>query len=159
MASTNYLTRILYKNHTANQTSFAGAYQLLMPAKTVPAPVEAPNTVEITTLEDDAQTFLPGIKQSGSKEYVGNLDNDVITTVEGLDEVDILILYGSDGLGGSGIYGYTCKKPTAAPNETSGPDGVLEMTVTCVPMTVPEHITGTVTYDDSTKKFTLAIST
>jgi hypothetical protein len=157
MASTNYLTRILWKKHTANQADFKGAYEMLMPAKTVPAPVEAPNTVEITTLEDDAQTFLPGIKQSSSKEYVSNLDNEVINTVDGMDdEIDILILYGSDGLGQSGIYGYTCKRPTATPNETSGPDGVLEMTVTCVPMTVPEHITGTVTYDDSTKKFTLA---
>lgn len=158
MASTNYLTRVLYKAHTANQTSFAGAYKLLMPAKTVPSPIQAPNTVETTTLEDDAQTFLLGIKQSGSKEYVGNLDDAVITAMEALSgDVDILVLYGSDGLGGSGKYAYTSSKPVATPNETSGPDGVLEMTVTCVPKTVPVHITGTVTYDATDDEYTLSV--
>lgn len=160
MASTNYLTRILWKAHTANQTTFAGAYKLLMPAKTVPTPLQAPSTVETTTLEDGAQTFLPGIKQSGSKEYVGNLDNTVVTTVEEMGgDVDILVLYGSDGLGSHGIYAYTSAQPIATPNETSGPDGVLEMTVTCVPKTVPEHVDGTVTYNSTSGEYTLAITT
>ena len=49
----------------------------LVRAKSMPAPVSAPNTVESTTLEDDAQTFEMGIKTSDSKEVTGNLEKRV----------------------------------------------------------------------------------
>lgn len=50
MASTSYLARIIYKEHTDNSTSFAGSYDLMLKAKSIPSPVNPPNTVESTTL-------------------------------------------------------------------------------------------------------------
>lgn len=56
MADTSFLTRVIYKEHTGESlenVDFAGAYKLLVRAKSIPSPVSAPNTVESTTLEDD----------------------------------------------------------------------------------------------------------
>ena len=76
MASTSYLARVIFKEHTdtGEATDFAGTYKLLVKAKSMPAPVSAPNTVESTTLEDDSQTYEMGIKTSDSKEITGNLE-------------------------------------------------------------------------------------
>ena len=60
MAATSYLCRVIYKEHTGDD--FAGSYKLLVKAKSIPAPVSAPNTVESTTIEDDAQTCDRGLK-------------------------------------------------------------------------------------------------
>ena len=50
MADTSYLCRVIYKLHTDNEANFAGTYNLLVRAKTIPSPASAPNTVEYTTL-------------------------------------------------------------------------------------------------------------
>ena len=84
MASTSYLARIIYKEHS--EDGFAGTYKLMLRAKSIPSPTSAPNTVESTTMEDDAQTFEMGIKQSDAKEFVGNLEKDdfsALLNVEG----------------------------------------------------------------------------
>ena len=61
MASTSYKARVIVKEIAdatdLSKVDFAGTYKLLCKAKSIPAPVSAPNTVESTTLEDDAQTF------------------------------------------------------------------------------------------------------
>lgn len=57
MASTSYRTRVIVKEHTDKQADFAGTYNLLVAAKSVPSPASPPNTVESTTMEDDQQTF------------------------------------------------------------------------------------------------------
>lgn len=64
MASTSYLARVIYKEHTdsGDATDFSGDYKLLVRAKSMPSPVSAPNTVESTTLEDDTQTYEMGIR-------------------------------------------------------------------------------------------------
>lgn len=48
MASTSYLARVIFKEHTdkGEATDFAGTYKLLVKAKSMPAPVSAPNTVK-----------------------------------------------------------------------------------------------------------------
>ena len=100
MASTSYLARIIYKEHS--EDGFAGTYKLMLRAKSIPSPTSAPNTVESTTMEDDAQTFEMGIKQSDAKEFVGNLEKDdfsALLNVEG-KKCDIIQLYGTDGVGG-----------------------------------------------------------
>lgn len=50
MASTSYLARVIWKTHQDNATNFAGEYQLMLAAKSIPSPVSPPNTVESTTL-------------------------------------------------------------------------------------------------------------
>ena len=81
MAATSYLCRVIYKEHTTDG-EWAGTYKLLVKAKSIPAPVSAPNTVESTTLEDDTQTFEMGIKTSDSKEITGNLEKEYLDAFE-----------------------------------------------------------------------------
>lgn len=77
MASTSYKTRVIVKEHTDKQADFAGTYNLLVAAKSVPSPASPPNTVESTTMEDDQQTFEKGIKTSDSREITGNLEKNI----------------------------------------------------------------------------------
>ena len=102
MASTSYKARVIYKEHS--EDGFAGSYKLMVAAKSISAPVSAPNTVESTTFEDDSQTFLMGIKTSDAKTYTGNLEKAYLQDLikaEG-KQLDIIQLYGSDGLGAVG---------------------------------------------------------
>lgn len=88
MASTSYKVRAIYKElddgADLSTVDFAGSYKLLLKAKSMPAPVSAPNTVESTTMEDDAQTFEMGIKQSDAKEVTGNLEKSILTILTNL---------------------------------------------------------------------------
>lgn len=52
----------------------------------------------------------------------------------------IIQLYGSDGLGAVAKYAFV-GQVTATPNDVSGTDSVLEMTVTAVPNTSPIECT------------------
>ena len=93
MASTSYLVRAIFKEHTDSgaTTDFAGTYKLLVKAKSMPAPVSAPNTVESTTLEDDTQTYEMGIKKSDAKEISGNLEKEYLDAIDDLNgkKIDI----------------------------------------------------------------------
>lgn len=152
MASTSYLSRVIYKEHTGESvetTDFAGSYKLLIPAKTIPAPVGAPNTVESTTLEDNVQTFEMGIKTSDSKEITGNLIKETLDDINALENkrLDILYLYGTDGIGGVAKYAYV-GMATATPSDIGGNDEILGMTVTIVPNTVATLVTDAYTVVD-----------
>lgn len=88
MASTSYKTRVIISEEEVTdlkKVDFAGTYKLLVAAKSIPAPVSAPNTVESTTTEDDAQTFEMGIKTSDSKEITGNLDKKDLQAINKLE--------------------------------------------------------------------------
>ncbi len=155
MASTSYLSRVIYKEstwteQTAANYSFAGTYHLLVKSKSVPAPVGAPNTVESTTLEDDAQTYEMGIKTSDSKEITGNLEKQYLDNVDGLagKKLDIFQLYGTDGIGGVAKYAYV-GQASATPSDVGGVDEILEMSVTVVPNTAPQKVTDDYTIVDN----------
>lgn len=160
MADTSYLARVIWKEHTTDN-NFAGTYDLLLAAKSIPSPVSAPNTVESTTLEDDTQTFEMGIKQSSSREVTGNLNKDDLDAIDSNygKKLDIMHLYGTDGLGGTAKYAYV-GTVVATPSDVSGVDTILEMTATIVPTTVSQRVTDdyTVTYDSTTKKFTVTLA-
>lgn len=138
MASTSYLARVIYKEHTdtGESTDFAGTYKLLVKAKSMPAPVSAPNTVESTTLEDDSQTFEMGIKTSDSKEITGNLEKEYLDAIDDLsgEKIDIMQLYGTKGIGEVAKYAYV-GQAVATPTDVGGADEILEMSVTIVPNT------------------------
>lgn len=136
MASTSYKTRVIVKEHTEKQADFAGTYNLLVAAKSVPSPASPPNTVESTTMEDDQQTFEKGIKTSDSREITGNLEKEYLSKVDGYGDkkLDIIHLYGTDGIGGVAKYAYV-GTATATPNDVGGNDEILEMTVTVIPST------------------------
>lgn len=138
MASTSYLARVIFKEHTdtGDSTDFAGTYKLLVKAKSMPAPVSAPNTVESTTLEDDSQTYEMGIKTSDSKEITGNLEKEYLDAIDDLagEKIDIMQLYGTKGIGEVAKYAYV-GQAVATPTDVGGTDEILEMSVTIVPNT------------------------
>lgn len=148
MASTSYLARIIYKEHTGE--GFAGSYKLLVRAKSIPAPVSSPNTVESTTLEDDAQTFEMGIKTSDSKEITGNLEKEYLDGIDDLGgkKLDIIHLYGTDGIGGVAKYAYV-GQAIATPTDVGGVDEILEMSVTVIPNTAAKKVTDELTVTDN----------
>lgn len=158
MASTSYLSRVIYRAHTDGTDGFAGTYDLMVNAKSMPAPVSPPNNVESTTLEDDAQTFEKGIKQSDTKEVSGNLEKDKLSALDALGDskLDIIQLYGTDGLGGVAKYAYV-GTVTATPDDVGGVDEILGMTVSIIPNTAPQLVTDaySVSYSSTTKKFTV----
>ena len=150
MASTSYRTRVIVKEHTDRQSDFAGTYNLLVAAKSVPSPASPPNTVESTTMEDDQQTFEKGIKTSDSREITGNLEKEYLSKVDGYGDkkLDIIHLYGTDGIGGVAKYAYV-GTATATPNDVGGNDEILEMTVTVIPSTASELVTDKLTVTDN----------
>ena len=149
-ASSSYLVRAIVKEHTANQSNFAGTYNLLLKAKSMPAPVGAPNTIESTTFEDDSQTFVPGIKTADQQQITGNLEKEYLQAINnyGDKELDIFYLYGTDGVGSVAKYVRTCKA-VATPSDVSGVDSVLEMTVTVTPTSSASEVTDAYTVVDN----------
>lgn len=152
MASISYLTRAIFKEHTdtGDTTDFAGTYKLLVKSKSMPAPVSAPNTVESTTMEDDAQTYEMGIKTSDSKEVSGNLEKKYLDAIEDLagKKIDIMQLYGTDGVGGVAKYAYV-GQAMATPTDVGGYDEILEMAVTIIPNTAAKKVTDDYTVVDN----------
>ena len=108
----------------------------------MPSPTSPPNPVEITDFEDDSQTYTMGIKSSDAKEFTGNLDKiyfDQLLADEG-KQVDILQLYGRDGVGGLVKSAYVGQfTPTV--NDVGGVDEVIQMTCTVVQNTSPVWVT------------------
>ena len=152
MASTSYLARVIFKEHTdtGEATDFAGTYKLLIKAKSMPAPVSAPNTVESTTLEDDSQTYEMGIKTSDSKEITGNLEKEYLDAIDELEggKIDIMQLYGTKGVGEVAKYAYV-GQAVATPTDVGGVDEILEMSVTIVPNTAAKKVTDEYTVTDN----------
>lgn len=149
MASTSYKARIIFKEHTADG-AWDGEYKLLVKAKSIPAPVSAPNTVESTTLEDDAQTFEMGIKTSDSKEVEGNLEKEYLDNIEELGgkKLDIIQLYGTQGVGEVAKYAYV-GQAMATPSDVGGVDEILGMAVTIIPNTAAARVTDELTVTDN----------
>jgi hypothetical protein len=150
MASTSYLCRVVYKLHQTDEEDFAGTYNLLVKAKTIPSPASAPNTVESTTLEDDTQTFEMGIKTADSKEITGNLEKQYLQGINNLgnQKLDIMHLYGIDGTGAVAKYAYV-GQAIATPNDVGGVDEILEMTCTIIPNTAAAEVTDVYTVVDN----------
>lgn len=152
MASTSYLARVIYKEHSdsGDTTDFSGTYKLMVKAKSMPSPVSAPNTVESTTLEDDTQTYEMGIKTSDSKEVTGNLEKEYLDAIDGLSgkKIDIIQLYGTQGIGEVAKYAYV-GQAVATPTDVGGTDEILEMSVTIIPNTAAKKVTDDFTVVDN----------
>ncbi len=90
------------------------------------------NSLETTTLSDDAQTFIPGIRaQSESFDFTANYDAEVYATINALNAVQKCSLEFSDG------SGYTWDGFLSASVNEGSVDAVLEMTISITPTTVP----------------------
>ena len=90
------------------------------------------SSLETTTLSDDAQTFIAGIRQqSESFDFVANYDPTVYNTLNNLDDEQSWSLNFSDG------SGYTWKGTVSVSVNEGAVDAVLEMTISVTPSTVP----------------------
>lgn len=95
------------------------------------------SALETTTLSDDAQTFIPGIRQqSETLDFTANFDASVMTAINALDAVQKCELTFSDG-SKYAWEGYI----SAAINEGSV-DAVVEMTISITPTSVPVFTAG-----------------
>lgn len=158
MASTSYLARVIFKEHTTDSEDFAGTYKLMLRATSIPSPTSAPSAVESTTLENDSQVFETGIKTADTKEITGNLEKDnfdSLLEVEG-KKCDILQLYGTDGLGSVAKSAYV-GQITPTINDIGGVDEIITMTASVIQNTSPKWVTDeyTVTTEDGVT-FTVA---
>lgn len=160
MAITSYLSRVIYMEYSGDlkKINLAGTYNLLLAAKSIPSPTSAPNMVESTTTEDDTQTFEMGIKQTSSKEFVGNLDKSDFAKLlaVGNKKCIIIQLYGTDGVGGVAKSAYV-GQITPTVNDIGGTDEIVEMTATVAQNTSPKWVTDDITVvDNKDGTFTVA---
>lgn len=90
------------------------------------------SALETTTLSDDAQTFIDGIRQqSESFDFTANYDATIYAEINGLTGAQECKLTFGDGSG----YSWN-GKVSASINEGSV-DSVIEMTISVTPATVP----------------------
>lgn len=90
------------------------------------------SSLETTTLSDDAQTFIAGIRQqSESFDFTANYDPTVYNSLNNLDGIQKWSLSFSDG------SGYTWDGTVSVSVNEGSVDAVLEMTISVTPSTVP----------------------
>lgn len=120
--------------HTYQTTLKYGADSPTTPItiKDFPSLLGKRSAIETTTLSDDAQTFLEGIRQqSETFDFLANYDPAVYETINGLSGVQKCALTFSDG------SGYTWDGYISASVNEGGVDAVVEMTISIVPASVP----------------------
>ena len=90
------------------------------------------SSLETTTLSDDAQTFISGIRQqSESFDFVANYDPAVYSKLNALTDSQKWSLTFSDG------SGYTWDGTVSVSINEGAVDAVVEMTISVTPSTVP----------------------
>ncbi|MBO7273706.1 MAG: hypothetical protein J6V22_02505 [Clostridia bacterium] len=90
------------------------------------------SALETTTLSDDAQTFIPGIRQQSENfPFVTNYDATVYAEINALTGEQECKLTFSDG------SGFTWNGFVSASINEGSVDSVLEMTIVVVPSDVP----------------------
>ena len=140
--ATGLKSRIIYREIPAAPTEgsyWAGTYNLLMRAKSIPSPFGSQNMVDTSTLEDLVETQEMGRRSAGSMEVPGAFEKkykDEMVEKEG-KKLDFCILYGTDGKGSEGICGFIGQE-AFAPDEAT--DDHLTGTATISVQTVPKWI-------------------
>lgn len=115
---------------TYNTTLKIGSTSVVI--KDFPTILGKRSSLETTTLSDDAQTFIQGIRQQeDSFDFTANYDKTVYTAIEALSGGQSCELAFSDG------SKYTWTGEASCSVNGAGVDEVLEMTITVVPSTVP----------------------
>lgn len=96
------------------------------------------SSLETTTLSDDAQTFIPGIRQQSENfPFLANYDATVYAEINALTGDQECELTFGDG------SKYTWQGAVSASINEGSVDAVLEMTITVTPSTVPVWAKGT----------------
>ena len=140
--ATGLKSRIIFrekKKDITEENYWAGTYQLLIKAKTIPSPMGTPNMVDTSTLEDMSVTQEFGRSSANQMDVVGAYEKatrDRIVELEG-KELDIIHLYGTTGKGDEGILAYI-GGARFSPGEAN--DGHLEGTANVSVQTSPVWI-------------------
>ena len=144
MALSTYKTFLMYK------ASASADYTKLVDIKNVPAIGSDRNTIDVTTLSDDMEQLIPGIKRVGDGfQFNCNYDKATYTTIDGMAETTYTFAIWKGGTGsGSSIT------PTGSDGKWSfdgqitvgtadgDVDGSFDMVVTIYPST-PVDFDGT----------------
>ena len=129
MAISTYGVTLKYGESTA-QTTVA--------IKDFPQVLGSRSALETTTLSDDAQTFIPGIRQqSETLDFTANFDAAVMDAINKLTKAQKCELAFSDG------SKYAWEGWVSAAINEGSIDSVVEMTVSITPTTVPVFTAGT----------------
>ena len=129
MAISSFGTTLKYGSSSATTT---------IEIKDFPEILGGRSALETTTLSDDAQTYIPGIRQQAeSFDFTANFNAQEMATINALTAVQKCELAFSDG-SKFAWDGYI----SARINEGSV-DSVLEMTISITPTTVPVFTAGT----------------
>ena len=131
MAISSYKVELL-KGETSgeNYTKFADI-------KDFPDLFGDPNTIETTTLSDNQQTFIPGIKTSDTLSFTLNWDKTIASQIIELEGKDTKWkVQFSDGA----AFTFSGAATLGVPGK--GVDEVLEMTLNIVPSTVVTYVPG-----------------
>ena len=138
MALSTYKTYLMYK------TSASSDYAKLVDIKNVPAIGSERNTIEVTSLTDDMEQFIPGIKRVGDGfQFTANYDQDKYYDIDQMGvetEYDFAIWKGGTGEGTNatptGADGKWSFKGRIAVGTSEGDvDAAFEMTITVYPST------------------------
>ena len=147
MALSTYKTFLMYK------ASASAEYTKLVDIKNVPAMGAERNTIDVTTLSDDTETMIPGIKRLGDGlQFTCNYDQtsfSTIHTMETSDTVyDFAVWKGGTGSGTqvtpTGSDGKWSFRGKISVGTADGDvDAAFEMVVTVFPETAIDFATGT----------------
>lgn len=141
--ATGLKSRVIYRQKAADPTEenyWAGEYKLLVKAKSIPSPFGSPNMVDTSTLEDLVEIQEAGRKTANTMEISGAMEKAYLDELIELEnqELDIMILYGTDGKGSIGKLAFIGTE-SIAPDEAT--DDHLTMTTTISTKTQPVWVT------------------
>lgn len=146
MAMSTYKTFLMYK------ASASAEYSKLVDIKNVPAMGADRNTIDVTSLSDDTETTIPGIKRLGDGlQFTCNYDQETFYTIDqmGVDtDYDFAVWKGGTGSGSnvtpSGSDGKWSFKGKITVGTSEGDvDAAFEMVVTIFPSTPVTFAKGT----------------
>lgn len=152
--ATGLKSRIIYRKKSTSSTGgnyWAGEYQLLLKAKSIPSPFGSANMVDTSTLEDLMEVQEEGRRSAASMEVSGAFEKaykDALVEMEG-EELDICILYGTDGKGSEGICAFIGTE-SFAPDEATEDHltGTATIAIKTVPKWIEDNYTVAVTEDE-----------
>ena len=127
MAISTYGISLMYK------ASEADSYTQLVPVKDFPDLGGSPELIEVTSLSDSMQVYIPGIQSLDALEFTANYtltDFKKIKAMEG-KETSFAVWFGVDGADGK----FEFKGQISAFPVGSGVNEVVEMTITIAPST------------------------
>lgn len=110
----------------------SGTASTAVAIKDFPSLLGKRSSLETTTLSDDAQTYISGIRQqSESFDFTANYDATVYSTLNGLSDTQTWELAFSDG------SKYTWNGTVSVSINEGSVDAVVEMTISITPSSVP----------------------